>query len=358
MRVLSQFLTSGLPIRIEIDNFLQMFLRITKTRRENDQVGFESLAIFKFNYLTFVTTHGGMRFIKPFESLSNNCAPGHRFGKPARAPAKQTSRNLLRQPREVVNVDTEDPMWNRDRVSNAATTTRDHLPVSLATNSQEPRLPTRHHLQPEAVARSGEIFGAHVNTVPPAATASKMKVIRQSRLADDAGCIDHMTAAQLMLLTVACSITNREPACLFFELRGPCNRKLTFNSCCCWYRSSSCTSDAEWQIRRRIGLGIVISGISDKPFGESSLISGSTRRNASRPKALFKDHVFDVSFRQRFRCCETCRTRADNDHGIAGDWLHSYSDLLPARHAVVQPTLGPSDPTRTFASFVVSAFKR
>src|ERR1700741_2191575 len=98
-------------IRIQIDNFFQVFLRITKTGREYDQVGFESLAVCELNCRALVASH----LRHALDQTTANCVhyrtSGHRLGESARFPSQQASWKVLRQPGEVMDVDTQNPMW-------------------------------------------------------------------------------------------------------------------------------------------------------------------------------------------------------------------------------------------------------
>src|SRR6185369_11150927 len=101
-------------IRIQIDNFLQVFNCISETSSEHDQVRFDSFAIYKLDFTILIATHTGHSLDQALANSASDCSPGHRLGQPVRTPAEQTRRNLLGQPREVVNIDAKDPMRHRD----------------------------------------------------------------------------------------------------------------------------------------------------------------------------------------------------------------------------------------------------
>jgi hypothetical protein len=99
-----------------------MFDRITETRREHDQVGLDSLADLQIRLPAFVTTHRRHALYQSFANSADHSAPV--IGSVTCPRATQTNRrNVLGQPREVVDIDPKNPMWNRmsfDRSDNHA----------------------------------------------------------------------------------------------------------------------------------------------------------------------------------------------------------------------------------------------
>src|ERR1044072_8806954 len=116
-----------------------------------------------------------------------------------------------------MNIDTKDPVWNGDEFR----TQRQPRTIVFLSYSQPvlKHFGSRRATTDDELPRSRKIFRANVNAVLPV-TRFKTEIVRQARLADDAGCIDNVTTTQLMLLTIACSITNREPAHLFSDAKN------------------------------------------------------------------------------------------------------------------------------------------
>src|ERR1041385_982070 len=113
---------------------------------------------------------------------------------------------MLGQPGEIMNVDSQDPMWNR----NEFRAQRQPGPITFLPHSQ----PVLEHFRcrrattdDEQLASSREIFSTRVDAVFPA-SRFEMKVVRKTRLTDDAGRIDDMTSMQLLSVTIAVSISN------------------------------------------------------------------------------------------------------------------------------------------------------
>src|SRR5436190_14705896 len=104
-----------------------------------------------------------------------------------------------------MDVDAKDPMWNRYEIR----TQRQPGTITFLPHSQ----PVLKHFgcrraatYDEKLASAGQVFGTGVDAVQPT-SRFKVKVIRQARLTNDSGRIDHMTAMQLMSPTVASAIT-------------------------------------------------------------------------------------------------------------------------------------------------------
>src|SRR6478736_5266246 len=105
-----------------------------------------------------------------------------------------------------MDVDAKNPMWNRYEFR----TQRQPGTITFLPHSQ----PVLEHLgrrraatYDEKLASGGQVFGTCVNAVQPT-SRFKTKVIRQARLTNDSGRVDHMTAMQLMSVATVVSITN------------------------------------------------------------------------------------------------------------------------------------------------------
>src|SRR6185503_21298437 len=86
-------------IRIELDNFLQVFARIIKTSGEHDQVRLDPLTILKLDFPALVATDRRRALDQSLPNSANHCASCHRLSKPAHAPPKQPRGNMLGKPR-------------------------------------------------------------------------------------------------------------------------------------------------------------------------------------------------------------------------------------------------------------------
>src|SRR5215218_7947241 len=199
-----------------------------------------------------------------------------------------------------------------------------------------------------------KIFRPNIDAVQPAAPFKK-KIIWEPRLTNDARCIDDVTATQLMLLTIACSISNREPSSLLSDSENGAI-EVDPQLMLLLVSLELMHEGAERHVSRRLRFRTHIRH-QRQTFGrQQSHFRIDTSQCTRDSWALFKDHVIDVALGQRFGCGETCRTSTDDDDGIAG-YMVSHTATC-CRLRCCAPNSWTIRSNRTFASFDDSALRR